>query len=260
MKKTNNEINFGEYEIKFVRTRNVKPIEKAHADDAGIDFYVPTNLNITDFTKNIGIYLNTYTINKNQYSPSFQLKNIKDGRELWIKFGLDKTTNEIYYINLNRGNGVRISPEWNSWFESKDTVVVSIDLEPGEKLLIPSGIHVKLPPNIYLDGQNKSGIASKRNLYIGAATIDNGYQGEIHINMTNVGNTTVIINADDKIAQFLPHFMPVINKFTEFNSTEELYSNIESTRGEGGFGSTTKSDSNIISTSINNNKEIENSK
>lgn len=34
--------------LKYCKVREVKSIARAHADDAGIDFYVPTNLTVAD--------------------------------------------------------------------------------------------------------------------------------------------------------------------------------------------------------------------
>lgn len=154
------------YVLEFAKVREVKSPEKAW-NAAGWDFYVPTNLRITDFTKNIGIYYNEYLVRKSDVtSPTFLLKNKNDNKELWIKFFLDRETNKIRYINCNSGKV--IIEEWNSWIENENTFVKSIDLEFGEKVLIPSGIHVKLPENVFLKAENKSGIASKRGLIFGA--------------------------------------------------------------------------------------------
>lgn len=204
--------------LKFAKTREVKSPEKAHATDAGYDFYVPTNLNITDFTKNAVIYKNEFLVSKELFSPSFLVKNKVDNRELWIRFRLNENNNIVYY-NLNKFMK-EIDQKWNNWIEDKNTYVISIDMQPGDKILIPSGIHVDLPSDIFLDAQNKSGIASKRGLVIGAATIDSGYQGEIHINLINVSNTICIINANDKIVQFLPHVCPNMNTTEEFSITD----------------------------------------
>lgn len=170
-------------------------------------------------------------------SPSFLLKNKNDNRELWIKFYKNEK-DQICYFNCN--SGLTIIPEWNKWIEDPNTVVKSIDLEFGEKILIPSGIHVKLPKNIYLKVENKSGVASKRGLIFGADVIDQDYQGEMHINLINVCNNIAIINAGDKIVQMLPMFQPIMSKTKEYSSLEELYKNTTSERGADGFGSTDK--------------------
>ena len=229
-----------EYILEFAKVREVNSPAKAW-DAAGWDFYVPTDLNITDFTKNWKIYVNENLVKKSDItSPAFLVKNKNDNKELWIKFYFDTKTNMISYINCN--SGLPIYPKYNEWIENKDTVVKSIDLDFGEKILIPSGIHVKLPKNVFLNAANKSGIASKRGLVVGAQTIDIDYQGEIHIQLMNVCNNIAIINAGDKIVQFIAYFQPYMKEVKEYNSIDELYKNIESERGSGGFGSSDKND------------------
>ena len=109
-----------------------------------------------------------------------------------------------------------------------------IRMEPGESCLIPSGIKVNVPEGFALVAFNKSGVAVKKSLYAGACVVDNGYQGEVHINLTNVGEFEQTLNAGDKIIQFvlLPLGPPDVRLVPE----TELYAEVSS-RGEGGFGS-----------------------
>lgn len=226
-----------EFILEFAKVRDVKSPQKSY-DAAGWDFYVPENLNITDFTKNIGIYVNENLVKKQDVkSPKFLLKNKSDNRELWIQFYKDQEGN-IKYINCN--SGLTIIEEWNHWIENKDTVVISIDLEFGEKILIPSGIHVNLPKNVFLKVDNKSGVASKRGLTYLADIIDQDYMGEMHLSLVNTCDNIAIINAGDKIIQMLALFQPVMRETKEYNNLEELYANKESERGADGFGSTDK--------------------
>lgn len=85
---------------------------------------------------------------------------------------------------------------------------------------------------------NKSGVASKKSLLIGAQVIDAGYSGEVHIDLHNVGNADISIKPDDKVIQgiMLPIITPTPMKVNE----DELYKDIlsPSDRGAGGFGST----------------------
>jgi len=108
-------------------------------------------------------------------------------------------------------------------------------LDPGNHVLIPSGIKVNIPPGFALIGFNKSGIAVKRRLIIGACVIDEDYQGEMHIHLSNVGNENAVIEPGDKIAQFI--LVPVFYDQLEEVDADVLYTSI-SKRGEGGFGST----------------------
>ena len=109
-------------------------------------------------------------------------------------------------------------------------------LDPHQSVLIPSGIKVKVPDGYMLQFNNKSGIASKKGLIVGASVVDVGYEGECHLDLHNVSGRSQTISAGDKIAQGI--LVPVSFAMPEEISTvEELYAGSTSERGEGGFGS-----------------------
>ena len=110
-----------------------------------------------------------------------------------------------------------------------------IVLKPQESCLIPSGIKVEVPNNHVLIAFNKSGVAVNKKLHVGACVIDCGYQGEVHINLTNIGLINQELYPGDKIIQFV---LLQLGEYTVVEVSEgELY-NKTSIRGEGGFGST----------------------
>ena len=115
--------------------------------------------------------------------------------------------------------------------------VSSIVIGAGEGVTVPSGIKVKIPSGYCMHFLNKSGIASKKNLLLGACLVDEDYQGEILINVHNVSNTHTTIRAGEKLAQFIMYKVeyPIVE---EVNSEKELFSDGESERSSGGFGST----------------------
>ena len=107
---------------------------------------------------------------------------------------------------------------------------------PQGRILMPSGIHVKIHYNFALIGHNKSGVASKKGLDILANVVDEDYQGEVHLNVVNTGSSLVEIISGEKLVQFI--LIPVLYaKLQEIKTLEELYPT-ETQRGAGGFGST----------------------
>lgn len=110
---------------------------------------------------------------------------------------------------------------------------------PNEQVLIPSGIKVNVPYGYALIAFNKSGIATKNQLQVGACVVDEDYQGEVHLNVFNRGTEPIKIYAGMKLVQFI---LLAVNYSIpeEVYSEEELYSGIITERGEGGFGSTNK--------------------
>ena len=108
-------------------------------------------------------------------------------------------------------------------------------IPPRESMVLPTGLRVEVPPGYMLEVKNKSGIASKRQLLVGACVIDPGYDGEVFVNLHNIGNVTQVIKAGEKIAQAV--LVPVVHCGVE-EVFEESGFNSNTERGSGGFGST----------------------
>ena len=106
---------------------------------------------------------------------------------------------------------------------------------PRTSKLISTGIKVEVPRGYMLEVKNKSGIAYKRQLLVGACVIDPGYNGELYVNLHNIGIRTQYIQPGDKIAQVV--LIPIIHC-----GIEEIIDNSQlnrgTVRGSGGFGST----------------------
>lgn len=115
----------------------------------------------------------------------------------------------------------------------------SITLKSGQSVLIPCGIHICLEKGYCLKFENKSGVASKKHLLIGACVIDSDYEGEIHINLHNVSSDEVTVESGEKIVQGVIYKVE-LPKFEEYESLEKLYEGKNSARKAGGFGSTNK--------------------
>jgi dUTP pyrophosphatase len=119
--------------------------------------------------------------------------------------------------------------------ERRDVVgTEGLAIAPKESKLIPTGLKIEVPYGHMLEIKNKSGIASKRKLITGACVVDPGYDGEIYVNLHNIGHTTEYIKAGDKVAQAV--LIPIIHCGVEEVDGDDL--NDGSTRGSGGFGST----------------------
>jgi len=110
-----------------------------------------------------------------------------------------------------------------------------IVLTPNEDAIIPSGIHVQVPKGHMLVAMNKSGVATKKKLIVGAQVVDEDYQGEIHIHVINTGKSTTEITRGAKLVQFI--LIPVNYAMPELVGIGDLYKS-ETGRGKGGFGST----------------------
>ena len=108
---------------------------------------------------------------------------------------------------------------------------------PGQSVVLETGLKFGVPHGYMLEVKNRSSVASKRSLLVGACVIDSGYNGEVKINLHNVGEEPQVLNLGDKIAQLV--MVPVVH-FRVSKTDDVLYDTpiTISDRGDGGFGST----------------------
>ena len=118
-----------------------------------------------------------------------------------------------------------------------DPQVSVIKVEPGENQMLPTGLKFGVPHGYMLQVCNRSSMGAKRSLIVGAHIIDSGYDGEVFIDLHNIGKETQFVSAGDKIAQLV--LVPVVH-FRAFESQDDdLYGDpiTISSRGEGALGS-----------------------
>jgi dUTP pyrophosphatase len=108
-----------------------------------------------------------------------------------------------------------------------------VELGPGERALVPTGLAVAIPPGYAGYVQPRSGLATKHGISIVNAPglVDSGYRGELLVNLLNTDpRESFVVEPGMRIAQLvvlqLPDVAPV--------EVDELP---ESQRGERGFGS-----------------------
>ena len=111
---------------------------------------------------------------------------------------------------------------------------VDVHLEPGERVLVPTGIAIALPDGYVGLVHPRSGLAARHGLSIVNApgTIDAGYRGEVQVCLVNLDPTTAIsLRRGDRIAQL------VVQRVEQARFVE-VVDLPESARGAGGYGST----------------------
>ena len=110
-------------------------------------------------------------------------------------------------------------------------------VKQGQSKLFQTGLKFEVPHGYMLEVKNRSGMAAKRSLIVGACVVDSGYNGEVFINLHNIGKGEQVIYPGDKIAQVV--LTPVVS-FRTREVDRDLY--VEpvtiSNRGEGALGST----------------------
>lgn len=106
-------------------------------------------------------------------------------------------------------------------------------IEPGERVLVPTGFSVALPKGYELQVRPRSGLAVKYGITIlnSPGTIDADYRGEVRIALINHGQESFTIARGDRIAQLV--IAPVVRAiFKEVPALDATDRNV------GGFGHT----------------------
>ena len=108
-----------------------------------------------------------------------------------------------------------------------------ITLAPGERKLIPTGIHIALPVGCEAQVRPRSGLALKYGIGLAnmLGTVDSDYRADVGVILINLGQEDFVVNDGERIAQM------VIAKHetAEWDVVDELD---ETERGEGGYGHT----------------------
>ena len=111
-----------------------------------------------------------------------------------------------------------------------DTPIV---LQPMERRLIPTGLHIALPAGFEAQVRPRSGLALKHGLTVlnSPGTVDADYRGEIMVLLINLSSAPFTVNDGERIAQMViaRHEQAVFVEVEELDETE---------RGEGGYGHT----------------------
>lgn len=110
----------------------------------------------------------------------------------------------------------------------------AVTLEPGKLLMIPTGIAIELPsPELAAFIHARSGLGVKHGICLsnGVGVVDSDYRGEVCVGLCNVSDKPYTIEPFERVAQMV--IAPVAVMTIE--EAEELS---DTTRGEGGFGST----------------------
>ena len=151
----------------------------------------------------------------------------------------DKTPNvTVKLMRLEHGEGLALPAYQTEGASGLDLLAA---IEPGQILtvqsgaytLVPTGVSMVIEPGFEAQVRPRSGLAAKHGVTVlnTPGTIDSDYRGEIKVILINHGQDPFEIKRGDRIAQI------VIQKVERVELVEvEVLS--ETSRGQGGFGST----------------------
>lgn len=109
----------------------------------------------------------------------------------------------------------------------------SVELKPLERTIVKTGLFIELPIGYEAQVRPRSGLAAKKGITVlnSPGTVDADYRGEIGVILVNLSNENFVIENGERIAQLII----AKHERAEWVSVETLS---ETSRGEGGFGST----------------------
>ena len=115
---------------------------------------------------------------------------------------------------------------------------LDVELAPGQRALVPTGIAVAIPHGMVGLVHPRSGLAARVGLSIvnSPGTIDAGYRGEIKVALINLDpETLIVVHRGDRIAQLLVQRveLPELVEVTSFDEAGLA----DTSRGDGGHGS-----------------------
>lgn len=106
-------------------------------------------------------------------------------------------------------------------------------LEPGGRVLVPTGFCIALQSGFEAQVRARSGLALKHGIICPNApgTVDSDYRGEVGVILANIGSEPFVIRRGERIAQLVI----ARHERAEWVEVEALDA---TARGSGGFGST----------------------
>jgi len=144
-------------------------------------------------------------------------------------------TVEIKIINHSSNPLPEYATEGSSGMDIRASLETPQNLQPFERVLIPTGIFIELPSGFEAQIRPRSGMAIKQGITClnSPGTIDADYRGEIKIILINLSKEVQVIQPGDRIAQL------IIQK-VEKGIWKEVADLEITERNAGGFGHTGK--------------------
>lgn len=140
---------------------------------------------------------------------------------------------EIKVINKGHHPLPQYATEQSAGMDLRANIDEQIVIQPMQRLLIGTGLHIALPKGYEAQIRPRSGLALKHGITVlnSPGTIDADYRGEIGVLLVNLSDKDFVINDGERIAQMVI----ARHEQAQFALVEALD---ETERGEGGYGHT----------------------
>ena len=138
---------------------------------------------------------------------------------------------KVQIVNKGRQQLPAYATSQSAGMDLRADIETSIELQPLERRLIPTGLFMALPDGYEAQVRPRSGLALKHGITVlnTPGTIDADYRGEVGVILVNLSNTPFTIEPGERIAQM------VIAKYEQAD-LEEVEVLDETERGAGGYG------------------------
>ena len=139
----------------------------------------------------------------------------------------------IKIINKSQHNLPNYETIASAGMDLRANLTQSITLQPLERAIVKTGLYIELPIGYEAQVRPRSGLAAKKGITVlnSPGTVDADYRGVIGVILVNLSNEVFVIENGERIAQLII----AQHERAEWIEVKELS---ETSRGEGGFGST----------------------
>lgn len=140
---------------------------------------------------------------------------------------------EIRVVNKGRQPLPAYATKQSAGLDLRADIDEDVILQPLQRLLIPTGLHIALPEGYEAQVRPRSGLALKHGVTVlnTPGTIDADYRGEIGVVLVNLSQDPFTVHPGERVAQL------VVARYEQADlvSVDVLD---ETERGEGGYGHT----------------------
>ena len=140
---------------------------------------------------------------------------------------------EILVVNKGHQPLPQYATTQSAGLDLRANLDAPVTLQPMQRHLIPTGLHIALPAGFEAQVRPRSGLALRHGITVlnSPGTIDADYRGEVMVLLVNLGEEPFVVNDGERIAQL------IVARYEQvaFVPTDSLDA---TERGEGGYGHT----------------------
>ena len=140
---------------------------------------------------------------------------------------------EILVVNKGHQPLPQYATPQSAGLDLRANLDTPVTLQPMQRHLIPTGLHIALPAGFEAQVRPRSGLALRHGITVlnSPGTIDADYRGEVMVLLVNLGEEPFVVNDGERIAQLIVarYEQVTLVPTDSLDATE---------RGEGGYGHT----------------------